>query len=275
MGVKKILDRKSKWHESNPCEMWSWNEPNGTTSHNHIIPDYLVFGSFNVPEGNETSNSLGRAGFRYEKFLSESVEPNTDIETAWFNSTQEWFEVATKLEGLELDQTYNGTTLPKVPPLVIGLNGSTADLFLDNKAYRNFIYKEFNASSHDMESSAIAMVISLISELFGGVNGVYGGGEAFGGSDGGDGDEFEGEGGLVGGLANGGGGGEFVGVNTGGSEGELLGGLDTSSGGGDELVGGLDAIGGGGGAGRDELVDGLEIGGCVGGDGVEGVERSD
>ncbi|KAJ0046212.1 hypothetical protein Pint_05923 [Pistacia integerrima] len=73
--------------------------PNGTTSHNHIIPDYLVFGSFNVPEGNETSNSLGRAGFRYEKFLSESAEPNTDVETAWFNSTEKkWFEAATKLE---------------------------------------------------------------------------------------------------------------------------------------------------------------------------------
>ncbi|XP_031287692.1 glycine-rich protein DOT1-like [Pistacia vera] len=110
-------------------------------------------------------------------------------------------------------------------------------------------------------------------ELFGGVDGVCGGGEAFGGSDGGDGDEFEGEGGLVGRLATGGGGGEFVGgVNTGGGEGELLGGLDTSNGGGDELIGGLDAIGGGGG-GRDELVGGLDIGGDGGGDVGSGGEE--
>ncbi|KAJ0046211.1 hypothetical protein Pint_05922 [Pistacia integerrima] len=199
MGVKKISDRNNKWHESNLCEMWSWNgivhfgivgnlnsslsygnNPNGTTSHNHIIPDYLVFGSFNVPEGNETSNSLGRAGFRYEKFLSESAEPNTDVETAWFNSAEKWFEAATKLEGLELDQAYNGMTLPTVPNLVIGLNGS-ADIFLDNKAYRNFIYKEFNVSIHDMESSAIAMtslsngflviVIRGLSDLAGGESG--------------------------------------------------------------------------------------------------------
>ncbi|XP_031277625.1 loricrin-like [Pistacia vera] len=103
-------------------------------------------------------------------------------------------------------------------------------------------------------------------ELFDGVDGVCGGGEAFGGSDSSDGDEFEGDGGLVGGLATGGGGGEFVGVvNTGGGEGELLGGLDTSSGGDDELIGGLDAIGGDGG--RDELVSGLEIGGDGGGGG--------
>ncbi|XP_031270330.1 keratin, type I cytoskeletal 10-like [Pistacia vera] len=76
--------------------------------------------------------------------------------------------------------------------------------------------------------------------------------KTFGGSDGGDGAEFDGGGGPVGGLATGGGGGgEFVGG------GELLSGLDT-----------------GGGGGRDELVGGGETGGCAGGDGVEGVEGS-
>ncbi|KAJ0048313.1 hypothetical protein Pint_16660 [Pistacia integerrima] len=119
-------------------------------------------------------------------------------------------------------------------------------------------------------------------ELFGGVDGVCGGGEAFGGSDGGDGDKFDGEGGLVDGLAIGGRG-EFVcRVNTGGGGGELLGGLDISDGGDDELVSGLDATGGGeGGAGVDVngrgdvfRGGGGEIGGCAGGDGVEGVDGS-
>ncbi|XP_031265276.1 glycine-rich protein 5-like [Pistacia vera] len=102
-------------------------------------------------------------------------------------------------------------------------------------------------------------------ELFGRVDGVCGGGEAFGGSDDGDGDKFDGERGLVGGLATGGGR-EFVGgVNIGVGGGELLGGLDTCSGGGNEFIGGLDATGDGGG-GRHELVGGLDIGGDGGGD---------
>ncbi|XP_031255467.1 ctenidin-1-like [Pistacia vera] len=118
-------------------------------------------------------------------------------------------------------------------------------------------------------------------ELIGGVDGVCGRGEAFGGSDGGDGDKFDCEGEPVGGLATSGAG-EFVGgVNTSGGGGELLGGLDTGSDGGNELIGGLDAIGDGGG-GRHELVGGLDtggdgggdVGGCARGDGVGGVERS-
>ncbi|KAJ0046210.1 hypothetical protein Pint_05921 [Pistacia integerrima] len=78
--------------------IFDWLNPNGTTNHTHITSHDLVIGTYNLPEGNETSNSLGRVGFRYERFLSESAEPNTDVETAWFNSTEEWFEVATKLE---------------------------------------------------------------------------------------------------------------------------------------------------------------------------------
>ncbi|XP_031284090.1 glycine-rich protein 23-like [Pistacia vera] len=80
---------------------------------------------------------------------------------------------------------------------------------------------------------------------------------------GGDGDEFDGGGGIVGGLATGGGGGEFV------SRGELLGGLDTGDGGGlDELVGGLETGGDDGGDVEGEEVVGGGEDGCDDGGGL-------
>lgn len=39
-----------------------------------------------------------------------------------------------------------------------GLRGSTADIYLDNAAYRKFLFKEFNVSTADEESAAIVMV---------------------------------------------------------------------------------------------------------------------
>jgi hypothetical protein len=38
------------------------------------------------------------------------------------------------------------------------LRASTADIYLDNAAYRQFLFKEFNVSTVDEESSAIVMV---------------------------------------------------------------------------------------------------------------------
>jgi hypothetical protein len=41
---------------------------------------------------------------------------------------------------------------------VFGLRGFTADIYLDNAAYRKFLFKEFNVSTADEESAAIVMV---------------------------------------------------------------------------------------------------------------------
>ncbi|XAR52298.1 Adenosylhomocysteine nucleosidase [Bertholletia excelsa] len=60
--------------------------------------------------------------------------------------------------GMELEQCVNSTRcLPQKPKLVVGLRGSTANSFVDNAAYRDFLSETFNVSSMDMESSAIVM----------------------------------------------------------------------------------------------------------------------
>ena len=63
---------------------------------------------------------------------------------------------------MELQQCVNSShCLPKKPKLVVGLKGSTANIFVDNGAYRDFLFQTFQVSSADMESAAVVMASFL------------------------------------------------------------------------------------------------------------------
>ena len=63
------------------------------------------------------------------------------------------------IQGMALEQCVNASLcLPEKPKVVVGLNGATANIFVDNAAYREFLYTTFHVSSLDMESAAIVMV---------------------------------------------------------------------------------------------------------------------
>ena len=47
--------------------------------------------------------------------------------------------------------------LSKKPKLVVGVRGSTANIFVDSAAYRDFLFDSFQVSSSDMESAAVVM----------------------------------------------------------------------------------------------------------------------
>jgi hypothetical protein len=42
--------------------------------------------------------------------------------------------------------------------VVHGLKGASADMFLDNAEYRNFLFREFGVSTIDEESASVVMV---------------------------------------------------------------------------------------------------------------------
>lgn len=69
-------------------------------------------------------------------------------------------------QGIELQQCVNSSLcLQEKPKLVVGLKGSTSDFFVDNAAYRDFLFNTFKVSSTDMESSAVVMVSFLATYL--------------------------------------------------------------------------------------------------------------
>ncbi|KAK4835989.1 hypothetical protein QYF36_017189 [Acer negundo] len=79
-------------------------------------------------------------------FFSESGTPNIAQPLLWA-------EVR-----MALEQCVNSSLcLTEKPKRVVGLGGSTANIFVDNAAYRDFLFQTFQVSLVDMESSAVVM----------------------------------------------------------------------------------------------------------------------
>ncbi|XP_057470404.1 bark storage protein A-like isoform X1 [Actinidia eriantha] len=156
--------------------IWDWLKQNGTLGTDDVA--HLDIGSYNVPK-NRGINMLGRIGYSNEQFFSESGNPNTAQPLLWARISQNWLNLAANLEGMKLEQCVNSSLcLPQKPKLVVGLWGSTANIFVDNADYREFLFNTFHVSSVDMESSAVVMtslsngfaviVIRGLSDLAGG-----------------------------------------------------------------------------------------------------------
>ncbi|KAE8077479.1 hypothetical protein FH972_016039 [Carpinus fangiana] len=128
---------------------WKWKEfksaEGGLTE--------LKFGAFNFPEKGE--NLLAKIDFTPQQLFS-AAKPMEEV--FWLPIEPNFFNIATTLQDLKLLQCLNETfCLPETPKVVYGLRGSTADIYLDNAAYRKFLFKEFNVSTADEESAAIVM----------------------------------------------------------------------------------------------------------------------
>ncbi|KAJ8759164.1 hypothetical protein K2173_004171 [Erythroxylum novogranatense] len=135
--------------------IWDWLNPDEVLPSNDVA--HLDFGSYNVPKG-DGANLLGRIGYSNEQLFSESGKANTGTEIFWLKISHRWLQFAAGLEGMELERCVNSSLcLPQQPKVVVGLKGSTANIFIDNAAYRDFLYQTFAVSSVDMESGAVVM----------------------------------------------------------------------------------------------------------------------
>ncbi|XP_039067300.1 bark storage protein A-like [Hibiscus syriacus] len=135
--------------------IWDWVNPNSTVDPADVAQ--LDIGNYNVAKRNGT-NLLGHIGYNKEQFYSVSGEPNVAERLVWAEITPHWLRLASSLEGIKLEQCVNSSLcLPEKPKLVVGLRASTANIFVDNAAYRDFLLQEFGVSSADMESAAVVM----------------------------------------------------------------------------------------------------------------------
>jgi len=77
----------------------------------------------------------------------------------WFAADPKMLEVARSLRTVELANCgSNGKCLSHKPQLVVGGNGVSGQAFVDNKAFREYAYKTFQANVLDMETAATAQV---------------------------------------------------------------------------------------------------------------------
>ncbi|GLT95074.1 hypothetical protein SLE2022_127790 [Rubroshorea leprosula] len=128
---------------------WKWKE---FKSEEGSLPT-LEFGDFNFPKKGE--NLLALVEFTPVQLFSTG-KPMQEV--FWLPVDSHWFSIAAQLQGLKLEQCINETyCLPETPKVVYGLKGSSADVYLDNEAYRDFLFKQLNVSTVDEETAAVIM----------------------------------------------------------------------------------------------------------------------
>jgi adenosylhomocysteine nucleosidase len=77
----------------------------------------------------------------------------------WFAADPKMLEVARSLRNVELAHCgAQGRCMSHKPQLVVGGNGVSGQAFVDNKAFREYAFKTFDANVLDMETAATAMV---------------------------------------------------------------------------------------------------------------------
>ncbi|KAI3989804.1 hypothetical protein MKX01_040774 [Papaver californicum] len=136
--------------------IWAWMNPNGTSPPGSNVAT-LDFRSFNVPNGKET-NRLGQIGFITEELFAESGRANVAQNVFWLETSQRWLHLAAKLERMKLERCLNSSLcLPIKPKIVVGLRASISNIFVDNAAYREYLFNTFGVSSVEMESGAVVM----------------------------------------------------------------------------------------------------------------------
>jgi adenosylhomocysteine nucleosidase len=77
----------------------------------------------------------------------------------WFDIDPGMLTAATELSSVELKNcTAQQVCLTHVPRVVVGGNGVSSQAFVDNAAFRQYVFATFKAQVLDMETAAIAMV---------------------------------------------------------------------------------------------------------------------
>ncbi|KAL6320184.1 hypothetical protein AAG906_004693 [Vitis piasezkii] len=135
----------------------------------------LKFGDYNLPIKGE--NLLAEIEFTQVQLYSTG-RPMQEL--FWLETDPKWFNLATQLQEVDLQQCLNKTyCLLEKPKVAYGLRGSSADIFVDNAAYNEFLFKTLNILTVDEESVAVVMVSmsnGVPSVIFRGISDTVGGG---------------------------------------------------------------------------------------------------
>ncbi|KAJ8638186.1 hypothetical protein MRB53_012453 [Persea americana] len=122
---------------------------------------YLKLSDYNndTKDGIVSENLLNNIWYQPEEIFPVDGYPEIRQHAFWVPVDKHYFSIARKLEGMKLEGCINSTTcLPRKPVVTRVRRGSSANIFVDNAAYRNFLNSKFNVTPIDMESSAVALV---------------------------------------------------------------------------------------------------------------------
>ncbi|GJW91865.1 bark storage protein A-like protein [Tanacetum coccineum] len=166
--------------------LWSWQRYGNGPEDSLPLEDFgdytreigdLVFANYST--NLESENLLNRIWYQPEEVFPVDGTPEERQHVFWVPVNTAYFELAKNLESLTLEGCLDASTCLSTPPKVTTVErGTSASIYLDNAAYRSFIYNKFNISPVEMESAAVALisyqqrvpfiVIRALSDLAGG-----------------------------------------------------------------------------------------------------------
>ncbi|CAJ2636775.1 unnamed protein product [Trifolium pratense] len=145
--------------------LWFWqrfgdNSNNVETSGFSRELGYLKFSHYNnyTKYSKSVENLLSKVWYQSEEIFPVDGTPEVLQHAFWVPVDKAYFEIARKLKNVELDSCVNTTCLPRKPIVVRVKKGVSANVFVDNKAYRDFLNSKFDATPTDMESASVALV---------------------------------------------------------------------------------------------------------------------
>lgn len=122
---------------------------------------YLKFSDYNnvTKDGKSSENLLNNVWYQPEEIFPINGIPEVRQNAFWVPVHNHYFSIARKLEGIKLQRCINSTEcLPRMPVVTRVRRGCSANTFVDNADYRQFLYSKFNVTPIDMESSAVSLV---------------------------------------------------------------------------------------------------------------------
>lgn len=120
----------------------------------------LNFSDFNINKNDKNfGNYLNSVWYQPEEVFPVSGVPEVRQHAFWVSVDPHYFALSKKLEGMNLTRCVNSTSCLKRSPVVKRVEGGcSANIFIDNAAYSQFLRSKFNVTPIDMESAAVALI---------------------------------------------------------------------------------------------------------------------
>ncbi|KAK7272708.1 hypothetical protein RJT34_29493 [Clitoria ternatea] len=140
--------------------LWHWQRLGEVNGDFNTSFGNLKFANFNNDSNhfNSVTNLLNKVWYQPEEIFPVNGTPEVSHDIFWVPVDKTYFKIARNLKNVKLSSCVNKTCLPRKPIVVRVEKGVTANVFVDNKAYREFLNSKFDATPVDMESVAVALV---------------------------------------------------------------------------------------------------------------------
>ncbi|XP_075522510.1 bark storage protein A [Primulina tabacum] len=122
---------------------------------------YIKFADYatNVSMCKNNDNLLNNVWYQPEEIFPVDGTPEERQHAFWVPVDSTYYKLSKQLKGLDLEKCINSTLCLSPPPKVSRVaRGTSASIYLDNAAYRTFLYEKFEISPVDMESAAVALI---------------------------------------------------------------------------------------------------------------------